>query len=142
MSEKDNKSAHKDIVQCLIGDGVELQGDITVTGGLHIDGKVRGNITVREGKAARLTLSAHGRIDGNVTVNDADINGRVKGDVHARGSITLHPHAHIDGDVYYGAIEIKRGARINGKLIALADQQHSGKSMFGKLKRAAEQQQQ
>lgn len=142
MSDKDNKPGHKDIVQCLIGDGVELQGDITVTGGLHIDGKVRGNITVREGKAARLTLSAHGVIDGNITVNDADINGKVKGDVHARGNITLHSNAHIEGDVYYGAIEIKRGACINGKLIALADKQAAGKGMFGKLKRAAEQQQQ
>lgn len=122
MSDKEQtKPNHKDIVQCLIGESVELQGDITITGGLHIDGKVTGNITVREGNAARLTLTNNGVINGNVMVNDADINGQVKGDVHARGHVTLYPNAKIDGDLSYESLEIKRGAQINGKLIPSAD---------------------
>lgn len=125
----------KDIVQCLIGHDVELQGDITITGGLHIDGKVIGNITVREGKAARMTLSTKGVIDGNVTVNDADINGTIRGDVHARGNVTLYSHSRVEGDVYYQALEIKRGARINGRLIALSDSSsQSGSGLLGRLR--------
>ena len=140
MSDKEqNKPNHKDIVQCLIGESVELQGDIAITGGLHIDGKVTGNITVRDGNAARLTLSNNGAIHGNVMVNDADINGRVKGDVHARGHVTLYPNARIDGDLSYESLEIKRGAQINGKLIA--SQETSGKPvgrLLGKIKRASQ----
>lgn len=137
MSDNEHSPANtsKDVVQCLIGHDVELQGDITITGGLHIDGKVIGNITVRDGKAARMTLSTSGVIDGNVTVNDADINGTVKGDVHARGNVTLYPHSKIDGDVYYQALEIKRGARINGRLIALSESSSkAGSGLLDKLK--------
>jgi cytoskeletal protein CcmA (bactofilin family) len=139
MSDKEqSKPNHKDIVQCLIGEGVELQGDITITGGLHIDGKVMGNITVREGNAARLTLSNNGIINGNVSVNDADINGQIKGDVHARGHVTLYPNARIDGNLSYESLEIKRGAQLNGKLIASREKslKPAGK-LLGKIKRAA-----
>ena len=135
--QEDNPSkskGHNDIVQCLIGHDVELQGDITITGGLHIDGKVIGNITVREGNAARMTLSAGAMIDGNVTVNDADINGTIKGDVHARSTVVLYPHSKIDGDVYYESLEIKKGARINGRLIALNEgATKPGNGLMGKL---------
>jgi cytoskeletal protein CcmA (bactofilin family) len=140
MSDKEqNIPNHKDIVQCLIGEGVALQGDMTITGGLHIDGKITGNITMGDGSAARLTLSSNGVINGNVTVNDADINGQVRGDVHARGHVTLYPNALIEGDVSYQSLEIKRGARLNGNLNALHDK--SGKAanrLFGKTQRAGQ----
>ncbi len=137
MSDNEQKptrnKAHNDIVQCLIGHDVELQGDITITGALHIDGKVIGNITVREGNAARMTLSEGAMIDGNVNVNDADINGTIKGDVHARGTVVLYPHSKIIGDVYYESLEIKKGARINGRLIALDEGTARSKGLLGKL---------
>lgn len=137
MSDSEPKpgrgKAYNDIVQCLIGHDVELQGDITITGGLHIDGKVIGNITVREGNAARMTLSAGAMIDGNVNVNDADINGTIKGDVHARGTVVLYPHSKINGDVYYESLEIKKGARINGRLIALNEGTGKSNGLMGKL---------
>ncbi|MGD8999021.1 MAG: polymer-forming cytoskeletal protein [Granulosicoccaceae bacterium] len=140
MSDKEqNTPNHKDIVQCLIGEGVALQGDITITGGLHIDGKVTGNITMGDGNAARLTLSSNGVIKGNVRVNDADINGQVRGDVHARGHVTLYPNARIEGDVSYESLEIKRGAQLNGNLNALHDKSaRPATRLFGKMKRAGQ----
>lgn len=133
----DNKANNnKQIVQCLIGHDVELQGDITITGGLHIDGKVIGNITVRDGNAARMTLSKTGVVDGNVTVNDADINGVVKGDIHAHGTVMLYSNSRVDGDVHYESLEIKHGAKVNGRLIALNDTPGKASSGFlGKMKR-------
>jgi cytoskeletal protein CcmA (bactofilin family) len=49
--------------------------------------------------------------------------------------VTLYSHSKIEGDVYYQALEIKRGARINGRLIALSDSSStSGSGLLGKLK--------
>ena len=124
-----------DIVQCMIGKGVTLRGDMDFTGGLHIDGDVTGNLEGR-GEHSRLTLSRDGRINGNVSVGEAEINGSIVGDVHATGPVVLHPQSHVTGNVYYGKIEIRSGARISGKLIANNPQQDKS-GLLNKLARKA-----
>jgi cytoskeletal protein CcmA (bactofilin family) len=114
-----NHKQAKGIVTCLIGNGVELKGDLLITGNLHVDGVLTGSIKVRPGDNGYLTLSNSGIIEGDVHINGADINGRVDGNIHADGMLTLHPECRISGDVYYHGIEIKKGAHINGKLISL-----------------------
>lgn len=120
-----------DAVQCMIGKGISLRGDIDFTGGLHIDGNITGNLN-SQNERSRLTLSREGNIDGNITVGDAEINGSIKGDVHASGTVILHPDSHINGNVYYGKIEIRSGARISGKLIA-NNPQSDKSGLLGKL---------
>jgi len=119
MSNQSNQSPNNhDVVQCLIGRGIEFKGELSFTGGLHIDGRVIGSIKNQADSTGRITLSREGIVDGNVTTCDAEINGTVNGDIHATGCVVLHPHSHVSGDVYYERIEIRRGACINGKLIA------------------------
>jgi len=118
MSDNSNPNSANVAVQCLIGKGIEFRGDLTYSGGLHIDGRVIGSIESKLGDSARLTLSNDGIIDGSVKTCDAEINGTVNGDVHATGCVVLHPQSHVNGNVYYERIEIRRGACINGKLIA------------------------
>jgi cytoskeletal protein CcmA (bactofilin family) len=122
-----------DIVQCMIGKGVSLRGDMDFSGGLHVDGDITGNI---EGHTARsrLTLSREGKINGNVSVGEAEINGTIVGDVHAAGNVVMHPQSHVTGNIYYGKIEIRSGARISGKLIANNPQGDEG-GVLGKLAR-------
>jgi len=120
-------------VQCLIGDGIEFKGDLVFSGGLHIDGRVIGSIENKPNDSARLTLSREGIIDGSVTTCDAEINGTINGDVHATGSVVLHPQSHVNGNVYYERIEIRRGACVNGKLIATHDKSDQKSSILDKL---------
>lgn len=51
MTDKNNEPANKaeqqssaDIVQCMIGKGVALRGDMDFNGGLHVDGSITGNL--------------------------------------------------------------------------------------------------
>jgi len=118
MSDKNAPNAGNIAVQCLIGKGIEFKGDLTFSGGLHIDGRVIGSIESKPADCARMTLSKDGIIDGCVKTCDAEINGTINGDVHATGCVVLHPQSHVNGNVYYERIEIRRGACINGKLIA------------------------
>ena len=118
MSKKTTSPITNDVVQCLIGRGIELKGELSFSGGLHVDGRVIGSIKSTSQSSGRITLSREGIIDGDVTTCDAEINGVVNGDIHASGSVVLHPHSHVNGNVYYERIEIRRGACINGKLIA------------------------
>jgi len=133
MADQQAQKNDNVVVQCLIGNGIKFNGDLSFSGGLHIDGRVIGSIESQPGSAARLTLSREGVIDGNVKTCDAEINGTINGDVHATGSVILHPQSHVNGNVYYECIEIRRGACINGKLIATHDKTDSRSGLLDKL---------
>ncbi len=104
-------------IDTLIGIKTEMKGDITFSGGLRIDGKVRGNITAKGDGSSTLVLSEHAVVTGNVTVPHMIINGTIKGQVRASERIELQSKADITGDVNYKAIQIALGAVINGNLL-------------------------
>ena len=103
-------------IDTLVGAKTELTGDIVFTGGLRIDGKIRGNITAQGEGNSTLVLSEHAEVIGNVTVPHMIVNGKIEGDVSASERIELQNRAEIIGDVSYKVIEIAAGAFINGIL--------------------------
>jgi len=129
----DSSAKNNNAVQCLIGEGIEFKGDLLFSGGLHVDGHVIGSIENNQSDAARITLSREGIVDGSVTTCDAEINGTINGDVHASGSVVLHPQSHVNGNVYYERIEIRRGACVNGKLIATHNSSSDKSSILDKI---------
>jgi len=48
------------------------------------------------------------------------LSGMVKGDIRAREKVVIGPTARVEGNVYYGIIEMTLGAQIAGKLMRLA----------------------
>jgi len=121
-------------IDSLIGQDTKITGDILFSGGLHVDGKINGNVVAEEGSASVLTLSEQGSIEGEVRVPNMILNGTVMGNVYAVEHIELAPKARIIGDVYYGLIEMTIGAEVNGSLVhtmeasnALLEHQKSAK---------------
>ncbi len=104
-------------VETIIGKNTELSGDINFQGGLHIDGKVKGNVLAEDDSESILILSQEGVIEGEVRVPNVLINGQVSGDVHASDRVELANHARIEGNVYYNLLEMEMGAAINGNLV-------------------------
>jgi cytoskeletal protein CcmA (bactofilin family) len=103
-------------IDSLIGQNTEIRGDVIFSGGLHVDGKVKGNVVADE-KASLLTVSDQGMVEGEVKVPNVILNGSVVGDVHASERIELAPNAKVTGNVYYNLIEMAIGAEVNGKLV-------------------------
>jgi len=104
-------------VDTMVGQRTELHGDIVFSGGLHVDGTIKGNVTAGPDGSAVLTLSERGTIEGQVRVPCIILNGTVHGDVYASERIELAAHARVAGDVYYNLIEMAMGAEVNGKLV-------------------------
>jgi len=104
-------------IDSLIGQNTEIHGDVIFSGGLHIDGMVKGSVIAEKGEDSVLTLSERGTIEGEVKVPNVVINGSVIGDVHAMGHVELSTHARLHGNVYYSLIEMAMGAEVNGKLM-------------------------
>ncbi len=111
---KKSKAAAK--IDSLIGQNTELEGNVTFSGGFHIDGKVKGSIVSRE-PSSLLTLSDQGVVEGEVDVPNIVLNGTVIGDVHASERVELAANAKVVGNVYYNLIEMAMGAEVNGNLV-------------------------
>lgn len=112
-----NKGRKPVAIQTLIGQGTHLKGDLRFEGGCHIDGLVNGSVTGGKDPEAHLSVSEHGRVQGNVHVPRLALSGTVEGDVVVTERVELGPTASVTGNVHYNLIEIAAGAEINGKLI-------------------------
>ncbi len=104
-------------IDSLIGAGTSLVGDVTFSGGLRVDGEVRGNVRSADGQPATLVLSEHARIEGEISVSHVVINGTVIGPVHSSDFLELQPRAKVTGDVEYATIEMHLGAIVQGRLV-------------------------
>lgn len=108
-------------IDTLIGRKSEMLGDVNFSGGLHVDGTVKGNVVSEDDPSSVLTLSESGTIEGDVKVPNIVLNGTVVGDVHAKHHIELASNARITGNVYYSLIEMAMGAEVNGNLVHVAE---------------------
>ena len=111
MPRKDHR------IDTLIGRTAHLQGDLEFCGGLHVDGRVSGDVRAEPGSDSTLSVSAGGCIEGAVEVVNVILHGTVTGPIHARGRVVLGSSARVHGDVYYGVIEMTLGAEIMGRLV-------------------------
>lgn len=104
-------------IESLIGESTEIEGTVTFSKGLRIDGCVRGSVTQSGEEVSTLVLSERGRVEGEVRVSQAIINGTVIGPVHGTHYVELQSKARVTGDVYYKTVEIHPGAVIQGRLV-------------------------
>jgi len=104
-------------IDCLIGAGTVIEGNIAFVGGLRVDGHVRGNVLSADAKPGTLVLSEQARIEGEIRVSHVVINGTVVGPVHAAEYVELQAKANVTGDVYYKTLEMQLGAVVQGRLV-------------------------
>jgi len=108
-------------IDCLIGAGTVIEGNITFAGGLRVDGRVRGDVIAADGKPGTLVLSEQAQIEGAIRVSHVVINGTVIGPVHAAEYVELQAKSNVTGDVYYKTLEIQLGAVVQGRLVYQSD---------------------
>jgi cytoskeletal protein CcmA (bactofilin family) len=94
----------------LIGTGTKIIGDIHSNGDVRIDGNLVGNLTT----SGKFVLGANGVIEGNVTSNNADLSGEIKGTVNVNEMLSLKSTAKVNGDIVTGKLAIEPGAMFTG----------------------------
>lgn len=112
-----NKKIRSSKIETLIGQGIVITGDLKFSGGLHLDGKIIGDVNASEESNSVLVVSDHGCIEGDVHVSYAVINGMVKGNVFASEKLELSGSASITGNVHYNLLEMASGAAVNGNMV-------------------------
>lgn len=104
-------------VATVIGQGTVITGDVEFTGGLHLDGAIKGNVSGDVETHSTLTVSEQGAVEGDVRVENLILNGTVVGDVYANERAELAANARVSGTVYYRLLEMAMGAEVNGQLV-------------------------
>lgn len=106
----------KNSIDTLIGATTRILGDVRFSGGMRIDGQVKGNIVAETGQPSLLVISEQARIDGEVRVAHLVTNGEINGSVFSSEMLEMQPNARITGDVNYKKLEMHAGALVSGKL--------------------------
>ena len=95
----------------LISAGTVLKGDIKSNGDLRIDGTIYGNISSN----AKIIVGANGVVEGDITGNQADIVGKVSGDIRAKEILQLRGESVVTGNLYAGKLQVEPSATFNGQ---------------------------
>ena len=102
----------------LLGETMQLDGDLRSSGSVDIAGLVNGNIFVSE-----MTITETGSIRGSVEAGKIEINGHVEGKVSA-DSVIVGKNAVIKGDIFFkNTLKTEEGADIDGYIKRM----HNGK---------------
>jgi cytoskeletal protein CcmA (bactofilin family) len=104
-------------IDSLIGANTHIEGNIIFSGGLRVDGHVRGNVIATNDRPSTLVLSDQAAIEGRIQVSHAIINGAVIGAIEASEYVELQPKAKISGNIQYKSLEVHVGASVDGMLL-------------------------
>ena len=95
----------------LVGAGTHVKGDISSNSDLRIDGTITGNIHC----AAKIVVGANGVVEGDISGNQADIVGKVAGNIRAKDLLQLRADSIVTGNIYAGRLQIEPSATFNGQ---------------------------
>lgn len=112
MFSKPNKiktSSESSREQNRISAGTVITGDIIAKGGFRVEGTIRGNVKT----AGKVVISKGGLIDGTLTCQNADFEGKFNGKLTVIETLTLRSSALIEGEVTAGKLAVEPGATFN-----------------------------
>src|SRR3954471_13935836 len=94
-----------------INDGTEIEGKITFTGTVLLNGRVRGEITSTD----TLVVGEKGVVNAMIRAGVVEVSGEVVGNISASDHIELHPNCRVYGDIEAPVVIIDEGALLEGQ---------------------------
>src|SRR5439155_25858204 len=93
MFNKQSKPQNR--IDSLIGATTRIEGNVVFSGGLRVDGMVRGNVSALNDQPGTLVVSSDARIDGEVQAAHIVVNGTINGPVHATETLELQAGSRV-----------------------------------------------
>ena len=97
----------------LISAGTVLKGDLKSEADLRIDGTIHGNVT----STAKIIIGPTGFVEGHIQGMQADITGKVIGNITVKELAQLRAKADVQGNITAVSLQIESGAAFNGQSI-------------------------
>ena len=96
----------------IIGEGVNVKGEIINAEEVQIDGIV--DIVL---KTENINVGPKGILNGSIEAKNADIWGKVDGDLKISNTLTVQELGHVSGKIEYSQLQIKLGGSVTGELV-------------------------
>jgi cytoskeletal protein CcmA (bactofilin family) len=107
--KKDKVTSDSRSQQNKISEGTVITGDISSEGDFRIDGVVKGNLK----SSGKVVVGKTGIIEGHLTSSNADIEGKILGEVYVKDLLSLRATAVINGKVEISKLSVEPGATFN-----------------------------
>ena len=95
----------------IISRGVKIEGKITSSGNIRVDGEIQGDIF----SESNITIGEDAKINGLINATVITIGGKVSGIVRAKDKLILNSKSNLKGDIFTKNLVIEEGARFDGK---------------------------
>ncbi|HUQ96381.1 MAG TPA: polymer-forming cytoskeletal protein [Chitinophagaceae bacterium] len=95
----------------LISAGTTLNGDVASETDLRIDGTIKGNVIC----SAKIIIGTTGIIEGNITGLQADISGKVIGNVEVKELLQMREESNVEGNIMATKLQVEPSAILNGR---------------------------
>jgi cytoskeletal protein CcmA (bactofilin family) len=102
---------NSDAIVSLLGEGVEIVGEISFTQGVRVDGVIKGRIR----SDASLSIGPKGNVEAEINIRRISISGEFRGTIHASERVQIHKEGRVFGDLYTPCLIIEAGAIFEGK---------------------------
>jgi len=96
----------------IIGKGITIRGSLTGGGDLVIEGKVEGQIALKN----HLTIESSGFVEADIRADELTINGTASGTIDALTKVSISQSAKVNGDIKATRVVIEDGAVFNGSI--------------------------
>jgi cytoskeletal protein CcmA (bactofilin family) len=95
----------------LISSGTTLNGDVVSDNDLRIDGTINGNVQC----SAKIIIGTTGFVDGHIQGLQADITGKVQGNIVVSEILQLRGQCNVTGNITAAKLQIEPTATFNGQ---------------------------
>jgi len=95
----------------IISRGVKIEGKITSSGNIRIDGDIQGDIF----SESNITIGEGAIVKGQINANVITLGGKVSGIVRAKDKLILDSKSNLKGDIFTKDLVIDEGAKFDGK---------------------------
>lgn len=95
----------------LVGKGTVFEGTVRAENDVRASGQVIGTLQV-EGKAM---IAESGSVDGEIIATNADVAGRVQGDIEIEERLVLKSTARVEGNIETDRLVVEEGAQFTGE---------------------------
>ncbi|MGE0315601.1 MAG: polymer-forming cytoskeletal protein [Lautropia sp.] len=102
-----------------VGAGTIVDGSLTFSGHLLVDGTVVGPVRASPLSGSELRVGPNGVVAGGACVETIVVAGRLAGTIHAERRLEVLPGAVVDGQLRYRDLQIHHGACVVGSLAAI-----------------------
>jgi cytoskeletal protein CcmA (bactofilin family) len=109
------KTEERKEARLVVGPDIKMKGvEINDCDTLQVEGRIEATLDARV-----LEITEKGVFNGTVAVDNAEIHGRLEGELTVRKQLVVHGTGRVSGKIRYARIKVEEGAELSGEISVL-----------------------